>query len=119
MFRKALFFVGSLAMAVSGASAQSGSATPPDAEIRKILVQRIDDFHQSVGIVVGVIDAQGRRIVAYGSLNQGDSRPLDGDTVFEIGSATKVFTSLLLADMVERGEVALTDPVARYLPADV
>jgi D-alanyl-D-alanine-carboxypeptidase/D-alanyl-D-alanine-endopeptidase len=44
---------------------------------------------------------------------------LDGDTVFEIGSVTKVFTSLLLADMVQRGEVALTDPVAKYLPPGI
>ena len=58
-------------------------------------------------------------IVAYGSLNQGDPRPLNGDTIFEIGSVTKVFTSLLLSDMVQRGEVALADPVAKYLPADV
>jgi CubicO group peptidase (beta-lactamase class C family) len=69
--------------------------------------------------VVGVVDAQGRRIVAYGSLDKGDPRPLNGDTIFEIGSATKVFTSLLLADMVQRGEVALADPVAKYLPAGV
>jgi Beta-lactamase class C and other penicillin binding proteins len=48
-----------------------------------------------------------------------DKRPVDGDTIFEIGSATKVFTSLLLADAVKRGEVALTDPVAKYLPAEV
>jgi CubicO group peptidase (beta-lactamase class C family) len=41
----------------------------------------------------------------------------NGDTIFEIGSITKVFTALLLADMVQRGEVALTDPVAKYLPA--
>jgi len=32
---------------------------------------------------------------------------------------TKVFTSLLLADMAQRGEVSLTDPVAKYLPAGV
>ena len=41
---------------------------------------------------------------------------LDGDTIFEIGSVTKVFTSLLLADMVNRKEVALDDPAAKYLP---
>jgi CubicO group peptidase (beta-lactamase class C family) len=58
-------------------------------------------------------------VVVYGTLNQGDARPLNGDTIFEIGSATKVFTSLLLADMVQRGEVALADPVAKYLPAEV
>ncbi|MGC1520781.1 MAG: serine hydrolase, partial [Steroidobacteraceae bacterium] len=67
--------------------------------------------------MVGVIDAKGRRIVAYGSLEKADKRPLDGDTVFEIGSITKVFTSLLLADMVQRGEVKLDDPIAKYLPA--
>jgi serine-type D-Ala-D-Ala carboxypeptidase/endopeptidase len=37
-------------------------------------------------------------------------------TIFEIGSLTKVFTALLLADMAERGEVRLSDPAARYLP---
>jgi CubicO group peptidase (beta-lactamase class C family) len=105
----------------AGAAAQSAanSPVPPDAEIRKILVERIDTFHQGVGIVVGVIEPQGRRIVSYGTVNQGDARPLNGDTIFEIGSATKVFTSLLLADMVQRGEVALADPVAKYLPAEV
>jgi CubicO group peptidase (beta-lactamase class C family) len=58
-------------------------------------------------------------LVAYGSLDQGDKRPLNGDTIFEIGSVTDVFTSLLLADMVQRGEVALADPVAKYLPKGV
>jgi CubicO group peptidase (beta-lactamase class C family) len=67
---------------------------PLDSEIRQILVNRIDVRHRSVGVVVGVIDGQGRRAVAYGHLNQGDARPLDGNTVFEIGSVTKVFTSL-------------------------
>jgi CubicO group peptidase (beta-lactamase class C family) len=91
-------------------------SVPPDSEIRQILVDRIDLQHQSVGIVVGLIGPEGRRVVAYGHLDKGDSRPLNGDTVFEIGSTTKVFTSLLLADMVKHGEVALDDPVAKYLP---
>ena len=36
--------------------------------------------------------------------------------MFEIGSMTKVFTALMLADMVQRREVALEDPIAKYLP---
>jgi D-alanyl-D-alanine-carboxypeptidase/D-alanyl-D-alanine-endopeptidase len=91
-------------------------ALPSDAGIRQILVDRIDLQHQSVGIVVGVIGPGERRMIAYGHLEKGDTRPLNGDTIFEIGSETKVFTSLLLADMVQRGEVALGDPVAKYLP---
>src|SRR5580693_4781402 len=87
--------------------------------IREILVKRVDQQKQAVGIIVGVIDPNGRRIVAYGNLAIGDPRTLDGDTIFEIGSVTKVFTSLLLADMVNRKEVALDDPAALYLPANV
>ena len=88
-------------------------------EIREILVRRIDQQKQAVGIVVGVIEPAGRRVVAYGNLANGDTRTLDGDTIFEIGSVTKVFTSLLLADMVNRNEVALDDPAATYLPENV
>ncbi len=91
-------------------------AVPSDAAIRQILVDRIDLQRQSVGIVVGVIGPEERSVIAYGHLEKGDTRPLNGDTVFEIGSETKVFTSLLLADMVQRGEVALGDPVVKYLP---
>jgi serine-type D-Ala-D-Ala carboxypeptidase/endopeptidase len=103
------------------ASAQSApnSSTPTDAEIRQILVDRIDTQHQSLSIVVGIIDANGRHIISYGHLEKGDTRPLNGDTIFEIGSETKVFTSLLLADMVERGEVSLDDPVSKFLPSSV
>ena len=114
----AFLFAVALPMAAQAPAAPE-SPVAPDAEIRKILAERIDTAHQSVGIVVGIIEPRGRRIVTYGSRAKDDKRPLDGDTVFEIGSVTKVFTSLLLADMVERKEVALDDPVAKYLPPDV
>ncbi len=103
----------------SAGQASQKSSMPSDSEIRQILADRIDTQHQSVGIVVGVIEPEGRRVVAYGHLEKDDPRPLNGDTIFEIGSATKVFTSLLLADMVQRGEVALDDPVSKYLPPSV
>ena len=92
---------------------------PSDVEIRKILADRIDRARQGVGIIVGVVEPKGTRIVAHGSLDKGDKRALDGSTIFEIGTVTEVFTSLLLADMVQRGEVALNDPVSKYLPAGV
>src|SRR5258707_1877878 len=92
-------------------------AFPTVDEIRKILAERVGENEKAVGIVVGVIDPQGRRIISYGHRNGGDARPLDGDTVFEIASVTKVFTALLLADMVEKNEVALSDPASKYLTA--
>jgi D-alanyl-D-alanine-carboxypeptidase/D-alanyl-D-alanine-endopeptidase len=108
-------------LAMTAPQALAGPATSPslpsDEEIRQILADRVDVQHKGVGMVVGIVTPQGRRVVSYGHLDQGDPRPVDGDTVFEIGSVTKVFTSLLLADMVQRGEVSLNDPVAKYLPA--
>ena len=53
-------------------------------EIREILVKRVDQQKQAVGIVVGVIEPAGRRVVAYGNLAIGDPRTLDGDTIFEM-----------------------------------
>jgi D-alanyl-D-alanine-carboxypeptidase/D-alanyl-D-alanine-endopeptidase len=90
---------------------------PSDEQIQDILVERLDHQRQGVGIVVGVIDRDGVRTVSHGLASRGSDRPLDRDTVFEIGSITKVFTALLLCEMVERGEVALADPVASLLPA--
>ncbi len=98
-------------------SVESG-ALPSDADVRKILAERIDAQRKGVGIAVGLIDPTGRRIVAYGTFD-GDERKVDGDTLFEIGSATKVFTALLLADAAARGEVSLDDPVAKLLPPEV
>jgi D-alanyl-D-alanine-carboxypeptidase/D-alanyl-D-alanine-endopeptidase len=89
---------------------------PSDDDIRKILAEHVGENETAVGIVVGVIDPQGRRIISYGHRNAGDARPLNGDTVFEIASVTKVFTALLLADMVQKNEVALSDPASKYLP---
>jgi D-alanyl-D-alanine-carboxypeptidase/D-alanyl-D-alanine-endopeptidase len=73
----------------------------------------------SVGIVVGVVDSTGARYFADGRTARTGGQPVSERTVYEIGSVTKVFTALALADMVVRGEVGLDDPVQRYLPDSV
>jgi hypothetical protein len=72
---------------------ESVAPTPSDAEIRQILIDRIDRDHQGVGIAVGVIDAKGRRVIAYGSLAKDDRRRINGDTVFEIGPRSQTSRS--------------------------
>jgi D-alanyl-D-alanine-carboxypeptidase/D-alanyl-D-alanine-endopeptidase len=95
------------------------AGTPTDAEIEAILRQRIVREHQGIGMVVGVIDKRGRRTIAFGRSDASDPRPLDGKTMFEIGSISKVFTSLLLVEGVRRGELTLDDPASRFAPRGV
>jgi len=85
-----------------------------DARVRRILASR---QHRFPAAVVGIVDERGSRVVAQGSALSGVG--VDGDSVFEIGSVTKAFTGILLAEMVERGEVSLDDPVAKFLPESV
>jgi serine-type D-Ala-D-Ala carboxypeptidase/endopeptidase len=98
---------------------QAADEMATDAEIKNLLHDRIETAKQGVGIVVGILDEKGRRIIAYGKTAREQGRDVDGDTLFEIGSITKVFTSLVLADMVQHGEVKLDDPISKFLPPSV
>ena len=71
---------------------QVAAQGPSDAEIRKILAERVSARRQAVGITAGIIDAAGRRVITFGDLDTTNGRPVTGSTVFEIGSITKVFT---------------------------
>jgi CubicO group peptidase (beta-lactamase class C family) len=89
-----------------------------NAEIAAALKSRVD-AKRATGMVVATIEPDGSQsLAAYGSPGPG-ALPLDADSVFEIGSITKVFTAILLADMADRGEVRLDDPVTKHLPATV
>ena len=101
----------------TGVAAVAGEWTAE--EIRAILAERIDEHEKSVGIAIGLIDEHGSTVVGYGKLSTTDDRTPDGKTVFEIGSISKVFTSILLADAVKRGTIGLNDPVQKFLPESV
>lgn len=87
-----------------------------DDEIGNVLAERIDVCRLSVGISVGITDRGRRRLISHGHCDRVRRRPVGADTFFEIGSVTKLLTVLLLADMAQRGEVSLDDPVSKHLP---
>ena len=100
-----------------GSSAGSGPLSEP--EVRDLLAHWVDNRHKSVGVVAGVLVDDERIVVGHGRLSTTDPRQPGGDTVFEIGSVTKVFTSTVLADLVSRGELTLDTPVQGLLDGDV
>ena len=91
---------------------------PPDSTIFSWLTPRIQ-AGQLAGAAIGILDNGRERYVNIGRSNFGTTPPIDANSVFEIGSITKVFTNVLLADMVLRGEVSLDDPVSKFLPSTV
>ena len=104
-----------VAITLAGQSA-SAQAQPSDAAIKAILAQRVDVDKQAVGLAAVIVEGDKVRIVTHGALGLGNAEPITPDTLFEIGSITKTFTALLLADMVVKNEVKLDDPVEKWLP---
>ena len=69
-------------------------------------------------ISIGIIDEKGTRYYNFGKMSK-DGQAVDQHTIYEIGSITKVFTAILLAQQVINGTVSLEDPIDRYLPDEV
>jgi len=105
-------------MLLSAFSARAAAEDFTDA-IRAFLERRVEVEKRDVGIVVGIVDEHGSRIVSCGKMDNGTDQEVNGDTLFDIASITKPFTGLLLQDMIERREMKLDDPVAKYMPKSV
>jgi serine-type D-Ala-D-Ala carboxypeptidase/endopeptidase len=104
-------------LVLNRAGAQTSNLS--EAAIKDILRHRVDVKKYATGMAVGIIKNGHRSAIVYGKLDAGDSRPVTENTLFEIGSVTKVFTAILLADMVFHHELKLDDPVNLYLPDGV
>ena len=83
------------------------------------LVKPLVDEQQIVGCVVGIVRDGETQVLAYGETEKGSGKTPNGTTIYEIGSASKAFTGVLLADAVEAGLMKLDDPVQEYVPKSV
>ena len=98
-----------LLLAVLAAPAQAGDVRAVVDEHAAPIVQ--DKKYATV--VVGVLDGDKEEVFGFGEYA---GKAPDRDSVYEIGSVTKVFTGILLADRVKAGVVKLDDPVQKHLP---
>jgi len=100
-----------LAALVAGNAFAAHRDVMPD-PTASVVLKRLMAQEEAACVAVGLVaDAGG---MSFGCTPGAGPVSFDRDTLFEIGSITKVFTGLLLADMVRRGEVALSDPVSKY-----
>ena len=70
----------------------------------------------SVGAaVLGIYDQGNVTVLGYGQKSPGEAQKPDGETLFEIGSITKVFTAMLVQRLVEQDRLEWDDPISGYL----
>jgi CubicO group peptidase (beta-lactamase class C family) len=118
MIHRRGFLLGSIGSGIAAALG-GGCATARETEsVRATLRQTVGANDKVAGMIAVIVDEGGTRMTTVGSSGV-PGVALDGDAVVEIMSITKVLTSLVLADMVQRREVAFDDPVAKYLPASL
>jgi D-alanyl-D-alanine-carboxypeptidase/D-alanyl-D-alanine-endopeptidase len=103
-----------LSLAAVTLSTLSASAMS-DNDLRAALEQRLKADRTGACVAAAAID-NGTTASAYVCADPKSQRPYDEHTAFEIGSVTKTMTAALLAEFIARGEVALSDPIAKLLP---
>jgi beta-lactamase class C len=69
------------------------------------------------GMAIGIVADGKPYVFDYGVMSTQTGKPVTGDTLFEIGSVSKTLTATLASDAQEGGELSLSDPAGKYLPA--
>lgn len=106
-----LHFLLSLLFAVSAFAAK------PSETIINEAIQRWMQEQQIPGVAVAYFDGQDGHLYNFGVQDRSSSAPVTENTIFEIASVTKVFTSTELALQIDKGKMALNDQLIKYLPA--
>ncbi len=68
------------------------------------------------GVAVGVIHEGQEYVAGLGVTSVDNPLPVDGDTLFQIGSTTKTVTGTAIMRLVEQGALDLDTPIRAYLP---
>ncbi len=94
-------------------------AAPIDVDTIEAALKTRVTHGDGVGVAVGIFDQGQQYFTSAGQVRKPNGDAPNEISLFEIGSITKTFTGILLADMVLKGEVKLDDPAAMYLPKGV
>ena len=83
--------------------------------VEEILTNRTGGPETLVGLSIGVVDQGHCEVFNYGYSNLKSKKQVDADTIFEIGSITKVFTAVLAILKEQEQQIDLRDPIDKYL----
>lgn len=87
--------------------------------IQAIIKHKLETEKIALGVSIAIIENNEIEYLYFGFTDLESTQEVTANTLFEIGSISKTFTSMALASMVKEGKVKLSDPVQKYLPAAV
>ena len=87
--------------------------------LKNLLKDIVDNNKTNAAFVVRLVDPNGTQFYGYGNMSTANNTTVDKNTIFAIGSNTKVITAILLADMVKDGLINLDDPIEKYIPSNM
>ena len=103
-------------MALAAAIPSTPARAEPDAELRDLVTRHVQPLLLPPGGMAVALSIDGRtEFFNFGMADTARKQAMTSDALFNLASVGKVFTSTLLAQAVKRGEVALDDPVAKYV----
>jgi CubicO group peptidase (beta-lactamase class C family) len=105
------------ALAMESPKAAAPEEATMDRVFQRLGTTFVDEGHTDGMSIVVVKDGKAH-FYNFGTTTRGKAKPPTEHSVYEIGSVTKVFTSLVLAHAVEEGRIGLQDDIRKYLPGD-
>ncbi|EIZ8956170.1 CSA family class C beta-lactamase [Cronobacter sakazakii] len=101
-----------LMMIVLAGHAQAAPVAPPDAVVKPLMAR-----YQIPGMAVAVSVNGETHFWHYGVASKETRKPVDENTLFEIGSLSKTFTATLASKAQQDGKLDFSAPASQYLPA--
>ena len=122
-FTRRAFSGGALSAALGGQLTMPALAQPrPDLGAAVAAIQRYGEAHRRYfnlpGMTLGLVTPDGRRrVLNFGFANADARTPITPETLFQIGSISKVMVAILLHQFAAQGRIRLTDRLSDLLPA--
>jgi len=102
--------------AIASAAPWAPARAQSDAELRDLVTRHVQPLLLAPAGMAVALHIDGRTVFFnFGMADSARKQAMTSDALFNLASVGKVFTSTLLAQAVKRGEVALDDPVAKYV----
>lgn len=111
-----------VALRTLGPGQAAFAGDPPPRPFQTPVRQHLEAYlleNNIAGVAAGVAYHGDYYSFTAGVRDRDTQAPITTETLFPVGSVTKIFTGILLAYLVQEGSVRLDDPVIDYLPAEI